>query len=249
MFIDGSKRYERVTVAAVSTSFIDRVFAVFMITVLYILGNFELSDMFTILRKSLCWSCVIPIHLFKLCRNMRYSQPILANILELHLELTRGEKEIVFVWVPGCVRWALEKIWLLKGTLSGDILDKFIPILELRPCVNKYLLEIWQSHSGHFPSQQAAAAAFWKLNDSISYPCNNKREEETVISRRHSSSPYLTHSLLIKGEHLCASHILLFCLDFIEARLLRMLFEDISLACIFDYLKVNFLLLKIIIYW
>ena len=35
--------------------------------------------------------------------NLKYDHPILVQILELYMKLTRDGKKIVFIWVPGHV--------------------------------------------------------------------------------------------------------------------------------------------------
>ena len=75
------------------------------------------------------------------------------------------------------------------------------------------------------------------------------------MARLHIGHSFLAHSFLLKGEelpmhigcdkHLTIEHILLTCSDFIEirdshftAKLLHMLFQDISPEKIFNFLKV-----------
>ena len=78
--------------------------------------------------------------------NLRYDHPILVKILELHMELIRDGKETTFIWVPGHVgiRGNSAADSAAKDALGGDNLDELIPFSDLKSCVNKYLLELWQ---------------------------------------------------------------------------------------------------------
>ena len=68
------------------------------------------------------------------------------KILELHMELIRDGKETAFIWVAGHVgiRGNSAADSAAKDALGGDILDKLIPFSDLKSCVNKYVLELWQ---------------------------------------------------------------------------------------------------------
>ena len=100
--------------------------------------------------------------------------PILAKILQLCLELTRDGKEIVFIWL--LVLWALEEI------LLQTLLLRMPSIATSRMSFHNKLHEV-------FP----------QLNDCISCPRSNRREE-TLISRLHIGHSYVTQSFLLKGE-------------------------------------------------
>ena len=62
------------------------------------------------------------------------------------MELIRDGKETVFIWVLGHVgiRGNSAADSAAKDALGGDILDKLIPFSDLKSCVNKYVLELWQ---------------------------------------------------------------------------------------------------------
>ena len=78
---------------------------------------------------------------------MKNDLTVLANVLELPLELTRDRKEIGFAWLFGNVgiRRNLAADSAAKHALDGDISYELIPFSNLKPCVNKYQLELWQS--------------------------------------------------------------------------------------------------------
>ena len=168
--------------------------------------------------------------------------------------MTREGREIVFIWVPGHVgiRGNSAADSAAKDALDGDILVELIPFSDLKPCTNKYILELWQSEWDDFPENKLYKI-FPILKECISCPRKN-RKEGTVMARLHIGHSFLTHSLLLKGEEppvcigcdkrLTIEHILLTCLDFIEireshftAKSLRMLFKDISPEKIFNFLK------------
>ena len=68
--------------------------------------------------------------------NPKYDDPILGQILELHMDLTWDGKEIVFIWVPGHVgiRGNLVADSAAKDALIGNILDELIPFSDLKAC-------------------------------------------------------------------------------------------------------------------
>ena len=116
---------------------------------------------------------------------------------------------------------------------------------------NKYILELWQSERDEFPENKLYKR-FPVLKECICPRTN--RKEETVMAHLHIGHSFLTHSFLLKGEEppvcircdkcLTIEHILLSCSDFIEireshftAKLLRMLFQDISPEKSFNFLK------------
>ena len=74
-------------------------------------------------------------------------------MLELHMELTRDGKEIVFIWVPGHVgiKGNSASDSAAKDALDGDISVELIPFSDLKSCTNKYILQLWQSEWDEFP--------------------------------------------------------------------------------------------------
>ena len=70
-----------------------------------------------------------------------------------------------------------------KDALDGNIWDELIHFSDLKPRVNKYLLELWESEwDEHL--RKKLYKIFSKLNDCIFCTWSNRREE-TVISRLH----------------------------------------------------------------
>ena len=61
------------------------------------------------------------------------------------MDLTKDGKEIFFIWVPGHVgiRGNLAADSAAKDALVGDISVEFIPFSDLKPCTNKYILDLW----------------------------------------------------------------------------------------------------------
>ena len=124
---------------------------------------------------------------------------------------------------------------------SHQISVEFISFLDLKPCVNTSVLRLWQSEQDKYPHKKLHKI-FPKLNDSISCPGYNRREE-TAISELHMDHTY-DSLLFLMGEEPPASHvrrclpqnIFLFCSDFTAVKeqyftawSLMMLFEDMSL--------------------
>ena len=142
--------------------------------------------------------------------------------------MTREGRKIVFIWVPGHVgiRGNLAADSAAKVSLDGDISVELTPFSDLKPCTNKYILELWQSEWDEFPENKLYKI-FPVLKECISCPRKN-RIEETVMARLHIGHSFLTLSFLLKGEEppmcigcdkrLTIEHILLTCSDFVEMR-------------------------------
>ena len=165
--------------------------------------------------------------------------------------MTRDGREIVFIWVPGHVgiRGNSAADSAAKDALIGDISVECIPFSDLKPCTNKYILELWQSE---FPENKLHNI-FPVLKGCIVCPQTN-RKDETVMARLHIGHSFITHSFSLMGEEppvcigcdkrLTIEHIVLTCSDFIEitesyftAKSLRMLFQDILPEKNFNFLK------------
>ena len=73
--------------------------------------------------------------------NMRYDHPILVQILELCMNLTRSGRKTVFICVPGLVGigGTLAADSAAKDVLVGNILVEFIPFSHLKSCANIYI--------------------------------------------------------------------------------------------------------------
>ena len=85
--------------------------------------------------------------------NLKYGHPILVQILELHTEMTRDGREVVFIWVPGHVgiKGNSAADSAAKDALDNDISVELIPFSDLKSRANKYILELWQSEWDEFP--------------------------------------------------------------------------------------------------
>ena len=92
---------------------------------------------------------------------MKYDHLLLARILELHLD----GKEIVFIRVPGHVgiRRNSAADSAAKDALDGDISEELIPLSDLKPRLNKYLLDLWQTEWDVYPHNKSYKT-FSKLN-------------------------------------------------------------------------------------
>ena len=88
--------------------------------------------------------------------NLKYEHPVLVQILELYMDLTKDRKEIVFVWVPGHVgnrgnSAADAADAAAQDALVGDTSVELIPFSDLKSRAIKYILELWQSESDELP--------------------------------------------------------------------------------------------------
>ena len=123
--------------------------------------------------------------------NLKYDRSIVVKMLELHMELTRDGKEIVFIWVPGHggIRGNSVAESAAKDTFDGDISNELIPFADVKSCVNEYVLELWQSEWDEFPGNKLRKI-FPHLKDSTICSLTNRREE-TVIYRLHIGHFYI----------------------------------------------------------
>ena len=66
--------------------------------------------------------------------NLKYEHPVLVQILELYMDLTKDRKEIVVVWVPGRVgtRDNSAADAAAKDSLVGDTSVELIPFSDLK---------------------------------------------------------------------------------------------------------------------
>ena len=88
--------------------------------------------------------------------NLKYDHPVLVQILELYMILTRDVKKIVFIWVPGhvSIRGNSAADSAAKDALIGDISVEHIPFSYLKARTNKYMLELCQSEGHEFPENK-----------------------------------------------------------------------------------------------
>ena len=129
--------------------------------------------------------------------NLKYDDPILVQILELYMTLTRDGKKIVFIWVPGHVgiRGNSAADSAAKDALIGDISVELIPFLDSKERTNKYILELWQSEWDEL-LENKLQKIFLILKECIVCPWTN-RKEETVIARLHIGHSFITHSFIL----------------------------------------------------
>ena len=91
--------------------------------------------------------------------------------------MTREGREIVFIWVPGHVgiRGNSAADSAAKDALDGDISVELIPLSDLKPRTNKYILELWQSEWDEFPENKLYKI-FPVLKECIS--CSRKKKKK-----------------------------------------------------------------------
>ena len=73
--------------------------------------------------------------------NLKYDHPILVQILELCMDLTKDGKKIVVIWVSGHMgitgNSAADSA--ANDALVGDISVEFTPFSDLKPPTSKYI--------------------------------------------------------------------------------------------------------------
>ena len=122
--------------------------------------------------------------------------------------LIRDGKEVVFVLVPGHVGVNDDSAAnsAAKNALDGDVSDNYIPFSDLKPRLNNYITELWQTEISP------------KINKFLASCRSNRREETSVpatfwpcihdslflVESRRSS---LLHSLHV------VAHVLFHCTD------------------------------------
>ena len=105
--------------------------------------------------------------------NLKNDYPNFVPILQLHMELTRNGKEVVFIWVPGnSGNSAADSA--AKDSLVGNISGDLIPLSDLKCRANKSVLELWQSVWDEFPENKLHKI-FPNLKECTVCPRTNKR--------------------------------------------------------------------------
>lgn len=106
-------------------------------------------------------------------------------------------EKIVFVWVPRHVdiRENSAADSAVMDALNDDTSDELTPFSDLKPPLNKYLLGLWQLELDECPENKLHRIVP-KLNDRVSCPRTNRREE-TVISRLHTAWSLIYDSLFL----------------------------------------------------
>ena len=124
--------------------------------------------------------------------NLKYDHPVLVQILELYTKMTREGRKIVFIWVPGHVgiRGNLAADSAAKVSLDGDISVELTPFSDLKPCTNKYILELWQSEWDEFPENKLYKI-FPVLKECISCPWKRRNCDGLI-----AHWPFFSYSFL-----------------------------------------------------
>ena len=161
------------------------------------------------------------------------------------------------MWVPGHVGIRGNTIvdQAAKDALHMTIPNlpkQSIPYSDLKRQTSVFCRKLWQEEW----SSQTNNKLFQicpDLSDPLPLSLQN-RKEQTVLCRLHIGHTYITHSFLLRGEeipwcHACDSslsvrHILTECTDitaerkrFLNTRNLTSIFRNVSLSCIFQFLK------------
>ena len=76
--------------------------------------------------------------------NLKFDHPILGQILELYMNLSKDGRDIVFIWVPGHVGIRGNSA-VDSAAHDGDVSVEFIPFSDLESHASKYILQLWPS--------------------------------------------------------------------------------------------------------
>ena len=187
----------------------------------------------------------------------KITQPLLADIHDIHSKLANRGKIIVFFWVPSHMGIHGNDIVdkAAKSALHLDISEDLlqtVPYRNLRPKTKQYFDKFWQTEL----SDQINNKLFLLCPD-LSQPfpvVGANRKEETVLTRLHVGHTFATHSFLLRGEDppwcfgcdspFTVRHILSECMDIYDKRVkylkdfnLLKIFREINLIYLFKFLK------------
>ena len=111
---------------------------------------------------------------------MKYDRPIPTNLQELHSDLLRDKKGIVFVPVPGRVgiRGNSAADTAADDALDGDISDELIPFSDLKPRMSKYIMQLWQHEWDQWLDNKLRQIRP-RLSDYLP-PCRSKAEKRLL---------------------------------------------------------------------
>ena len=95
--------------------------------------------------------------------NLKYDHPILVQLLEVYMELTRDGRKTVFIWVPGHVgiRGNSAADSAAKDAHDGDISDELTSFADVKSRMNKYLLVLW--HESGTSSQRINCTRYFHI--------------------------------------------------------------------------------------
>jgi len=224
IYTDGSKEGKRVAAAMVyrqtiivtarlpdnSSIFSAELHAILL--ALDFIGRHE-SRRFVIFSDAL--SCLQAIH------NLKWSIPLVRDILEHCHFLSSSGKEIHFCWVPSHVGIpGNEKADIeAKATLELPTSDCQVPHGDYKQMITLYLKQQWQAHWDNIPFNKLQAIK--KTVGITNFSEITRRRDEIVLHRARIGHTHLTHCYLLKAEeqpqcHSChcalsVQHILVCC--------------------------------------
>jgi len=179
---------------------------------------------------------------------------ILKIVTKCHFLIQNG-KSIVFAWCPSHIGIVGNERAdrLAKKALNHRITEAKIPYTDLKPQVNAFIFDKWQSSwneqtNNKLHSIRPNLKTLWPHGHRIS------RREEVVLARSRIGHTHITHSFLLKGEPMpqcipCAvpftvSHVLLDCIDFDVSRVnyfdvnsLYELFQKVDPSSLLDFIR------------
>ena len=188
-------------------------------------------------------------------QGSNFDHPDLLHILERCHFLAQAGKTIVFAWCPGHVgiKGNEKADYLSKQALDHRMSEFKIPYTDLKPKINKYIHEKWQT-SWDEEMDNKLYSIHPDLNNRWTKCYRKDRREEVVLARIRIGHTYFTHGYLLKGEDrpecipcaepLTVKHILMDCVDFDVARSshfradsLKDLFETVDPSKILNFIK------------
>lgn len=176
-------------------------------------------------------------------QTRKISHPLLADIHDLHTELTLDGKTIVFMWVPSHVGIKGNELVdaAAKAALSHEVQTNppaYISYRDLYRNTSTYCHTLWQE-SWSCQIENKLFKFMPNLKEplpSVAFP----RKEQTALTRLHIGHTYLTHSFILRKEDppwcygcdkvLTIRHILLECADLIEERNTHLSYQTESLV-------------------
>ena len=128
--------------------------------------------------------------------NRKYDHPILVQLLEVYMELTRDGRETVFIWVPGHVGIGGSSAAdsAAKDAHDGDISDELTPFADGKSRMNKYLLVLW--HESGTSSQRINCARYFHICRIVDVYISSDKQRRRICDMSIAHWSFLSYSLL-----------------------------------------------------
>jgi ribonuclease HI len=205
-------------------------------------------------RKQSFVICSDSLSSLQAIEHLKFSNPIVLDILTLNHELVSQHKIIIFCWVPNHVeiRGNEQADKAAKAALELNITPCCVPYTDFRSRIHSWIYSNWQ----YFWDEQVNNKLY-KIKPLLGpWPpfYDLSRRDQLVITRAHIGHTYLTQGYLLRKEEapMCVScmevlsveHILVHCQElsdiretFYECRSVDDLFATVHLSKILDFLR------------